>query len=112
MPTAIEVQADTFGPTPPVREPRYYVNEYMVNQSYGGPEEGGWWYDVGTFVRCHAATQTLRAAQIARDTLEGYVAEENEGRYPLHSVLCSGVCRIYVEDYPGEDFPNVIPVYE
>jgi hypothetical protein len=24
-----------------------YVNAYRVSRAYGGPEEGGWWYDVG-----------------------------------------------------------------
>ena len=24
-----------------------FVNIYLVNRSYGGPEEGGWWYDHG-----------------------------------------------------------------
>lgn len=35
---------------PPKRErkPRsggWYVNEYVTHNEYGGPEEGGWWYD-------------------------------------------------------------------
>lgn len=25
----------------------YYLNSYMVERVYGGPQEGGWWYDVG-----------------------------------------------------------------
>lgn len=25
-----------------------YVNAYLVTRQYGGPEEGGWWYDTGT----------------------------------------------------------------
>ncbi len=25
-----------------------YLNLYLIDQSYGGPEEGGWYYDVGT----------------------------------------------------------------
>lgn len=24
-----------------------YVNVYAVGQAYGGPQEGGWWFDVG-----------------------------------------------------------------
>ena len=26
----------------------YYVNRYDVTRLYGGPEEGGWWFDHGT----------------------------------------------------------------
>lgn len=28
-----------------------YLNTYEVHQAYGGPEEGGWWYDCGTPVQ-------------------------------------------------------------
>jgi len=27
------------------RHPRVYVNAYSVHRAYGGPEEGGWYYD-------------------------------------------------------------------
>jgi hypothetical protein len=26
----------------------YYVNAYEVTRHYGGPEEGGWWYNLNT----------------------------------------------------------------
>ena len=26
---------------------RYYVNVYEYSREYGGPEEGGWYYDAG-----------------------------------------------------------------
>ena len=29
-----------------------HVNIYEVNQCYGGPEEGGWYYTAGDFIRC------------------------------------------------------------
>ena len=25
-----------------------YITIYLVDQEYGGPEEGGWWYDLAT----------------------------------------------------------------
>lgn len=25
-----------------------YINVYIVERAYGGPEEGGWWFDEGT----------------------------------------------------------------
>ena len=27
---------------------QYFVNVYTVDKAYGGPEEGGWWYDEGS----------------------------------------------------------------
>lgn len=29
-----------------------YLNAYIVGRAFGGREEGGWWYDVGTPVAC------------------------------------------------------------
>lgn len=26
----------------------YYVHKYQIALQYGGPEEGGWWYEAGT----------------------------------------------------------------
>lgn len=26
---------------------RFYINAYAVTRHYGGPEEGGWWYNAG-----------------------------------------------------------------
>lgn len=30
----------------------WYVNVYEVYRAYGGPEEGGWYYDEGTLIDC------------------------------------------------------------
>lgn len=30
----------------------FFVNLYSVSQRYGGPEEGGWWYDEYSRGRC------------------------------------------------------------
>lgn len=29
----------------------WYVNTYLIDRAYGGPEEGGWWYDTEVPVR-------------------------------------------------------------
>jgi len=43
------------GDVPPCRRAvtrqTYVVAVYNVGQCYGGPEEGGWWYDAGTLIR-------------------------------------------------------------
>lgn len=31
-----------------------YVSLDELSRNYGGPEEGGWWYDSGEVVECHA----------------------------------------------------------
>ena len=35
----------------------FYVNEYEVDQAFGGPEEGGWNYTYGRFIQCHGERQ-------------------------------------------------------
>lgn len=30
-----------------ITTPLYFVHKYSEQQCYGGPEEGGWWYDAG-----------------------------------------------------------------
>ena len=47
---------DLYEQTPdehPKPEGPFHLNEYLTNRAFGGPEEGGWWYDTGTFVACH-----------------------------------------------------------
>jgi hypothetical protein len=47
----------------------WYVNVYSISQGYGGPEEGGWWYNVGepvTSVRCDTHTEAETMADILR----------------------------------------------
>ena len=50
---------------------RWYVNVYERGQRYGGPEEGGWWYDTGCFVPEKSGLLTdvteKEAHQAARD---------------------------------------------
>ena len=33
---------------------RYVVAFYEIDRRYGGPEEGGWWYDCGALLRALA----------------------------------------------------------
>lgn len=32
---------------------RFVVAFYEIDRAYGGPEEGGWWFDTGQLVRIH-----------------------------------------------------------
>jgi hypothetical protein len=45
----------------------YVVAFYEVDRAFGGPEEGGWWYDCGQLVRVFATTKSEnKAFEIAR----------------------------------------------
>lgn len=84
-----------------------YVNVYEVGLAYGGPEEGGWWFEVGTPVLTRQVT-TLRKAR--------RVAERLRKRFPntgaSSNVLGGEDYRIFIEDQPGTPYPEVYPHYE
>jgi hypothetical protein len=48
---------------------RLYVTLYEVSRDYGGPEEGGWWYDWWTPVKTFKARDDRHAERL-RDRLQ------------------------------------------
>ena len=88
-----------------------YVNEYEIDRRYGGPEEGGWWYEVGRFIDCLGETTDEAEANRIRDDEADRLAELNEGRPSISSVLSRGQRAIYLEDERGADFPVEHPYY-
>ena len=85
-----------------------YVNVYEVDRIYGGPEEGGWWYDAGEVM--------LSERFYDRDAAEARVkelAEEYPNTGQVRSIIYSGGdYRIYIEDEPGQNYPDHRPHYE
>jgi len=45
---------------------RRYVTTYKKTQCYGGPEEGGWWYDVYVAVGTKKYSSNKVAEQVAQ----------------------------------------------
>ena len=49
------------------RRTRFVVALYEIDRAYGGPEEGGWWYDTGDLCRVVAVSPTeARACELAQ----------------------------------------------
>ena len=90
----------------------FHLNEYRTNRAFGGPEEGGWWYDTGTFVACRGTYPTVDAATAARDAMAPAIAERRQGLHPPDSVLCTGWPVLRIEPHAGVDFPRTRPRYE
>ena len=92
----------------------WYVNEYEASRAYGGPEEGGWWYDTGRFIACHGITPSREEADriLHRDVFADYVRRQNESQYATSSVLCDGWTIIRLEHAPGANYPGEQPHYE
>jgi hypothetical protein len=85
-----------------------YVNVYEIDREYGGPEEGGWYYDSGRVVdsrQVHGASQQAAAVR------------EFQARYPRTNkagtvLYAGGDYRVRVEDAPGANYPTERPHYE
>lgn len=83
------------------------VNVYEVSRNYGGPEEGGWWYDTGHCVetrRCATRADAERVQAALRDEYP------RTGR--RSSVLGGDDYEVVIEDGPGRDYPEHRPHYE
>lgn len=83
-----------------------WVNVYSVSRCYGGPEEGGWWYDAG---------ECIERMEVAADKA-GDVAEALRRQYPRtgrrYSVLGGDDFDVKIEHEPGTYFPQYQPRYE
>ena len=92
---------------------KYYVNEYEVDRIYGGPEEGGWWYDTGKYIKCHGIFSSNIEAMDCKASLGKYVRDKNEYKHPPDSVLSKGDWTdIIIEHEEGKHFPERTPRYE
>lgn len=104
--------------------PFWTVAIYSVGLAYGGPEEGGWWYQCGERID-HAldgiASEYLLtvwsceavAGSWSRTLQEKLDASVNVGKYEISSVLSNG--RYYAQVYNGHppaNYPETRPHYE
>jgi hypothetical protein len=89
----------------------FFVNVYELDRHYGGPEEGGWYYDSGAAVRSHPVPKRALADRLAATLRARYDADKP--RYPVSSVCYQGgefgVC---VERHPARSYPAHRPHYE
>jgi hypothetical protein len=84
------------------------VAVYTSNRAYGGPEEGGWWYDCGGLVE-HAKIKFFEKYQDAYDytqELWAWCIEENKDRGDEKLVA-----RAFTEQLPDTHYPKTQPFY-
>lgn len=89
-----------------------WVTAYAIYQNYGGPEEGGWWYDSGealASIPCRTDAEVNEAIErLASLYKEQYEAEHNRTDSRGDGAdLC-----ICVEAAQGKHWPDVRPHYE
>ena len=87
-----------------------YINGYEVELAYGGPEEGGWWYDVGTVYKSMPTTAAKAARLLER--VRAWCDRANEGTPPRSSVIGTPDFVAMTSDEPGIGFPQERPFYE
>jgi diacylglycerol kinase family enzyme len=87
-----------------------YVNVYLVDQAYGGPEEGGWYFEYGLprkSMPCTIAQLPTLRVKVAK-----WCEKQNRTRPPMYSVASLGVYASVVEEAPAKEWPSERPFYE
>ena len=84
------------------------VGVYTAGPAYGGPEEGGWWYDCGELVD-HAKIRFFDSFREAHDYVQGlwdYCLTENRDRGDVKLVVSA-----FTEQMPDTHYPKTRPYY-
>ena len=102
--------------------PQLYANIYLHDREYGGPEEGGWWYDRYSPVTRDSGDWdtepptfgwfgSVEEAEKATEALRAWCETENSTRRSPSSVLSEGHYCVRLESWPAEPMPAQRPYY-
>lgn len=92
----------------------FVVAFYEIDRAYGGPEEGGWWYDCGQLVRVFAVCKTEKAANAVATRANHLLDRLQRHKREVGSVIYRGgrhVARVYTNTAP-KFYPQERPHYE
>ena len=89
-----------------------YVTAYEVTRHFGGPEEGGWWWNANDLIETVIVGRPATPEMI--DTvMEALKAKhQDKASGDIYSVLGGTAVAVYVEDLPGENTTTRTPHYE
>ena len=107
----------------PEPEPMFwYLNVYLTDRAYGGPEEGGWWYSCGIpatdlpdVAVCYGpyAYSDKEAMRVQREVIKASLERHNNGRRSdLNSVCSEGRYIVCQEGHIAKHWPETRPTYE
>ena len=88
-----------------------YVSLYTTVRLYGGPEEGGWWYnhhDLNLTIPCRNRAEEIEKLH---DYMEQYATEQDLFGGDIYSVLGGQEAWSTVEPRPGESQTTERPYY-
>jgi hypothetical protein len=92
----------------------YLVGFYEVDRVYGGPEEGGWYYDSGKLIRVFFVTKSRKEASKKAVKANSLLNVLQRNKTEVSSVLYRGgrhEALIFTNLAPSY-FPEEIPHYE
>lgn len=94
-----------------IEGPEYprWITVFLHDRVYGGPEEGGWYYEAGDVQTRVEVQSAEEQAVILKIFNRNY---SNEGRPSVSSVLSQGQYEIRISKAMIENYPEVIPHYE
>jgi hypothetical protein len=92
----------------------WVVSMFLIDQAYGGGEEGGWWYTYGDPVlTSHVRVFTdINEAHAYVDSLDDELARMNEGRPKISDTNSIGRFDARICEGWPKAFPDQIPRYE
>src|SRR5262245_8867054 len=93
---------------------RYLLAFYEIDRAYGGPEEGGWWFDTGQLVRVSKVFRSEDAAYRACGRANILLRLVQRSRRDVGSVLYDGgryAAQVF-EDTAPAFYPEARPRYE
>ena len=96
-----------------------YVNVYQIVMQYGGPEEGGWWYD--EYFPMHELCRGFSSRRKHKQAMDRHIDRmrgvcerahrEEHGRTEYSSVNCGHTFGVCVEEHPARHSPDSRPYY-
>jgi hypothetical protein len=92
----------------------YIAGVYRIDKAYGGPEEGGWWYDTGELVRPCRIFHNEETAYRYSQRMNKLLNWRQRKMRPVSSMAYTGdrmVCEVYDDKLP-DHYPEYTPHYE
>ena len=83
-----------------------FVTAYEVTRHYGGPEEGGWWYDWREPIDTVPTSDPAKMVEVFKTKYEDRVEGDR------FSVLGGTAVSVIIEDQPAENRSTERPHYE
>lgn len=90
----------------------HYVNVYLEDQAYGGPEEGGWYYSLGSPDASLTGYESQRATPKRIERARRLAARENANRPSQYHSNSEGEFVVRVERHRPRAYPEYHPHYE